>query len=228
MSDRMTPIPFGELMNWILEERKQGSVFGIRRPYVAPKGKMLDLFSEHLETPFGPAAGPQTQLSQNLIAAYYAGCRFFELKTVQTLDGEDLPVSKPCILAEDECYNVEWSTELRVPEAFDEYVKAWYALKLISWEFDLGRPDGFMFNMSVGYNFEGITSEKIDNFIEGLKNASSTAIWEECRAWAKANLSRFSKVDAKYIDAISPNVCSSITLSTLHGCPPQEIERIAN
>ncbi len=228
MSDRMTPIPFGELMNWILEERKQGSVFGIRRPYVAPKGKMLDLFSEHLETPFGPAAGPQTQLSQNLIAAYYAGCRFFELKTVQTLDGEDLPVSKPCILAEDECYNVEWSTELRVPEAFDEYVKAWYALKLISWEFDLGRPDGFMFNMSVGYNFEGITSEKIDRFIEGLKNASSTAIWEECRAWAKANLSRFNKVDAKYIDAISPNVCSSITLSTLHGCPPQEIERIAS
>jgi putative selenate reductase len=224
----MTPIPFGELMNWILEERKQGSVFGIRRPYVAPKGKMLDLFSEHLETPFGPAAGPQTQLSQNLIAAYYAGCRFFELKTVQTLDGEDLPVSKPCILAEDECYNVEWSTELRVPEAFDEYVKAWYALKLISWEFDLGRPDRFIFNMSVGYNFEGITSEKIDTFIEGLKNASSTAIWEECRAWAKANLSRFSKVDAKYIDAISPNVCSSITLSTLHGCPPQEIERIAS
>ena len=228
MSDRMTPIPFAELMNWIFEERKQGSVFGIRRPYVAPKDKLLDLFGEHLETPFGPAAGPQTQLTQNLVAAYYAGSRFFELKTVQTLDGEDLPVSKPCILAEDECYNVEWSTELRVPEAFDEYVKAWYALKLISWEFDLGRPDGFMFNMSVGYNFEGITSEKIDRFIEGLKNASSTPIWQECRAWAKENLSRFNKVDAKYIDAISPNVCSSITLSTLHGCPPQEIERIAS
>ncbi|MEA5048254.1 MAG: putative selenate reductase subunit YgfK [Eubacteriales bacterium] len=228
MSDRMTPIPFAELMNWILEERKQGSVFGIRRPYIAPKGKILSLFGEKLETPFGPAAGPHTQLSQNLIAAYYAGCRFFELKTVQTLDGEDLPVSKPCILAEDECYNVEWSTELRVPEAFDEYVKAWFALKLISWEFDLGRPDGFMFNMSVGYNFEGITSEKIDRFIEGLKNASSTPIWEECRAWAKENLSRFTKVDAKYIDAISPRICSSITLSTLHGCPPQEIERIAS
>ncbi|NLI53903.1 MAG: putative selenate reductase subunit YgfK [Clostridiales bacterium] len=228
MSDRMTPIPFAELMNWILEERSQGSVFGIRRPYVAPKGKMLDLFGEHLETPFGPAAGPHTQLSQNIVAAYYAGCRFFELKTVQTLDGEDLPVSKPCILAEDECYNVEWSTELRVPEAFDEYVKAWFALKLLSWEFDLGQPDGFMFNMSVGYNFEGITSEKIDRFIEGLKNASGTPIWEECRAWAKENLARFTKVDAKYIDAVSPNICSSITLSTLHGCPPQEIERIAS
>ena len=227
MSDRMTPIPFAELMNWILEERKQGSVFGVRRPYHAPKSKMLDLFGEHLETPFGPAAGPHTQLAQNLITAYYAGCRFFELKTVQTLDGEDLPVSKPCILAEDECYNVEWSTELRVPEAYDEYVKAWFALKLLSWEFDLGRPDGFMFNMSVGYSYEGIKSEKIDRFIEGLKNASSTSVWQECRDWAKTNLDRFTKVDAKYIEAISPNVCSSITLSTLHGCPPQEIERIA-
>ncbi len=228
MSDRMTPIPFADLMNWILEERKQGSVFGIRRAFTAPKGKRLDLFGEHLETPFGPAAGPHTQLAQNLIAAYYAGCRFFELKTVQTLDGEDLPVSKPCILAVDECYNVEWSTELTVSQAFDEYVKAWFAIKLMSWEFDLGRPDGFMFNMSVGYNYEGITSPKIDAFIEGLKNASSTPVWRECRAWAKDNLSRFTKVDAKYIDGVSPHICSSITLSTLHGCPPQEIERISS
>ncbi|MEG1524896.1 MAG: putative selenate reductase subunit YgfK [Clostridia bacterium] len=228
MSDRMTPIPFDSLMNWILEEHSHGAVFGVRRPFIADGEKVLNLFGEHLETPFGPAAGPHTQLAQNLIAAYYAGSRFFELKTVQTLDGEDLPVSKPCILAEDECYNVEWSTELRVQQAFDEYVKAWFALKLISWEFDLGRPDGFMFNMSVGYNFEGITSKKIDDFIEGLKDASRTPIWEVCKAWTKENLSRFTKVDAKYIDNITPHVCTSITLSTLHGCPPQEIERIAS
>jgi len=223
----MTPIPFSELMNWILEEHTQGSVFGVHRPFRSAGGKMLELFGEHLETPFGPAAGPHTQLAQNLIAAYYAGCRFFELKTVQTLDGEDLPVSKPCILAVDECYNVEWSTELTVSQAYDEYVKAWFALKLISWEFDLGRPDGFMFNMSVGYNYEGITSKKIDGFIEGLRNASESPVWGKCRAWTRKNLSRFTKVDAKYVDSISPRICSSITLSTLHGCPPQEIERIS-
>ena len=228
MSDRMTPIPFGELMNWILTEKAEhGSVFGVHTPFVAKDEKMLDLFREHLETPFGPAAGPHTQLAQNIIAAYYAGSRFFELKTVQTLDGEDLPVSKPCILAEDECYNVEWSTELRVPQAFDEYVKAWFALKLISWEFDLGKPDGFMFNMSVGYNYDGITSKKIDDFIEGLKDASATPVWQECAEWTRANLARFTKVDAKYIDNMSAHVCSGITLSTLHGCPPQEIEKIA-
>jgi putative selenate reductase len=79
----------------------------------------------------------------------------------------------------------------------------------------------------VGYNFEGIISEKIDRFIEGLKNAAPTPVFQECCAWAKNSLSRFTKVDAKYVDGISPRICSSITLSTLHGCPPQEIERIS-
>ena len=31
----------------------------------------------------------------------------------------------------------------------------------------------------------------------------------------------------KDIEAISPKICNSATLSTLHGCPPQEIEGIA-
>ena len=89
MSDQMTPIPFHALMQWILEEKKaHGTVFGVRRAFRPEEGKMLELFGEHLETPFGPAAGPHTQLAENLIAAYYAGSRFFELKTVQIMDGE--------------------------------------------------------------------------------------------------------------------------------------------
>ena len=230
MSDKMTPIPFSSLMNWILDEKKShGSVFGIRRPFIAEEGKQLEIFGEKLETPFGPAAGPHTQLAQNIIAAYYAGSRFFELKTVQIMDGEELSkcVPKPCITAGDECYNCEWSTELTVPDAYGEYIKAWIALKLISKEWGLGDPDGFIFNMSVGYDYAGITSPKIDNFIEGLKDAAKTDIWQECIAWAKGNLNLFSHIDADYIDSINPHVCTSITLSTLHGCPPAEIERIA-
>ena len=122
MGDRMTPIPFWKMMNQILEEkRRQGSVYGIRNGFVAKQNHTLSLFGEKMETPFGPAAGPHTQLAQNIVAAYVAGARFFELKTVQKLDGEDLHVSKPCIHAEDEGYNVEWSTELTVEQAFDEY-----------------------------------------------------------------------------------------------------------
>jgi putative selenate reductase len=224
----MRPVSFGKLMEWILSEKKRtGSIFGVSSIY-RHKGEAFTFLGEKLETPFGPAAGPHTQLAQNIISAYAAGARFFELKTVQILDGEDLPVSKPCIDARDECYNVEWSTELTVPEAFDEYVKAWFALKLISEEFNLGAPDGFVFNMSVGYDLKGIKSEKIDRFIEGLKDASGSPIWDECSKWVLANITDFSNIDRKYIDRISPNICSSITLSTLHGCPPEEIERIAS
>ncbi|MEA5013669.1 MAG: putative selenate reductase subunit YgfK [Candidatus Limiplasma sp.] len=228
MSDIMRPIPFPALMDWVLEEyQSHQTVFGVHALYRHKEGKTLPIFGEKLELPFGPAAGPHSQLAQNLIAAYAAGSRFFEVKTVQILDGEDLPVNKPCILAQDEGYNVEWSTELRVPQAFEEYVKGWFALKLISKELGLGAGDGFVFNMSVGYDLKGIQSEKIDRYIEGMRQAKDTDIWKECMAWAKANLSRFSHIDEAYLQGLDSQVCKSITLSTLHGCPPEEIERIA-
>ena len=227
MSDRMTPIPFGNLMNWILKEHKKGAIFGVRRPFVADPSHTYEIFGRKLETPFGPAAGPHTQLAQNIVASYVAGSRFFELKTVQKLDGEDLPVNKNCIKADDECYNCEWSTELYVPQAFDEYVKAWFACQVVAKEYGLGAMDGFQFNMSVGYDLEGIKLEKIDKFIEGMKDASETAIFKECRQWLLDNADLFEKVTKEDIEGISPEVCNCATLSTLHGCPPQEIERIA-
>lgn len=229
MSDVMRPMPFSQVMDWVLTEHQtQGAIFGVRKAHVHTVGSE-PIFGERMEAPFGPAAGPNTQLAQNIIAAYVAGARFFELKTVQVMDGEELSacVSKPCIAAEDECYNCEWSTELTVPDAFAEYVKAWWACKLLARELGLGDPDGFVFNMSVGYSLEGIQSEKIDRFIEGMKDASGTAIWAECRDWALANLDRFSNVDAAFVESVSPHVSRSVTESTLHGCPPDEIERIA-
>ena len=230
MSDIMRPLSFSHLMNWILREyRTTQSIFGVSKLVRRGDGRALPIFDEKIETPFGPAAGPHTQLAQNIVAAYAAGCRFFELKTVQVVDGEDLSkcVSKPCITAGDECYNCEWSTELTVPQAFAEYVKAWFACKLLARELGLGDPDGFVFNMSVGYDLEGIRSPKVDAYIEGMKDASRTAVWRECMDWALASLDRFERVDEAYVRAISPRVSASITESTLHGCPPDEIERIA-
>ena len=230
MSDIMHPIPFSNLMNWILSEYKsQGSIFGVSKLVRHDNGKALPMFKEKIESPYGPAAGPHTQLAQNLVAAYAAGSRFFELKTVQIMDGDELSkcVAKPCITADDECYNCEWSTELYVPQAFDEYVKGWFACKLLAKELGLGDPDGFVFNMSVGYDLKGIQSEKIDKYIEGMKDASGSAVWQECMDWALNNLDKFQNVDADYMKGISPKVSNSITESTLHGCPPDEIERIA-
>ena len=91
MSDIMKSIPFGQLMEWILAEHKEtGQVFGIQKAYVADPSKTVEIFGRKLENPVGPAAGPHTQLAQNLVAAYYAGARFFELKTVQKMDGPEL------------------------------------------------------------------------------------------------------------------------------------------
>jgi putative selenate reductase len=229
MSDIMRPIPFDQLMDWILTEKKtQGTIFGESR-LAKLGGHARPIFGEKVESPVGPAAGPNTQLAQNIIAAYVTGARFFELKTVQKMDGAELSacVNKPCILAADEGYNCEWSTELTVPGAFDEYVKAWVACKLLAQEFGFGDPDGFVFNMSVGYDLEGIKGEKVDTYINNMKDASNTPAFQEAIAWAKANLDRFQHVDAAFVDSISPCVSRSVTESTLHGCPPAEIERIA-
>lgn len=75
MSDRMRPIPFGQLMDWIIGEyQTYGSIFGVSKLVRhAEDEPRLPLFGEQMEAPFGPAAGPHTQLAQNLIAAYAAG-----------------------------------------------------------------------------------------------------------------------------------------------------------
>ena len=113
MSDIMRPMSIGHLMNWALSEyKKKGSIFGIDKLVHYTSGQALPIYEEKIESPFGPAAGPNTQLAQNIIASYVAGSRFFELKTVLVMDGAELSacVAKPCITAGEECYNCEWST----------------------------------------------------------------------------------------------------------------------
>lgn len=226
MSEKMYPIPFKSLMNWIVTEyAREGEIFGVHTPYYAT-GKTLPIFGERIETPFGPAAGPNSQLAQNIIAAYMAGARFFEVKTVQKMDGAELAacVPRPCILAADEGYNQEWSTELEVPQARDEYIKAWCALKVLSKVYGFGDPDGFVFNMSVGYDLEGIKGEKVNTYIDNMMDASETKQFKECLEV----LAELFPTEKDYIASISPRVSRSVTVSTLHGCPPQEIERIAS
>ena len=226
MSEKMYPIPFKSLMNWIVTEyAREGEIFGVHTPYYAT-GKTLPIFGERIETPFGPAAGPNSQLAQNIIAAYMAGARFFEVKTVQKMDGAELAacVPRPCILAADEGYNQEWSTELEVPQARDEYIKAWCALKVLSKVYGFGDPDGFVFNMSVGYDLKGIKGEKVNTYIDNMMDASETKQFKECLEV----LTELFPAEKDYIASISPRVSRSVTVSTLHGCPPQEIERIAS
>ena len=230
MSDIMKSIPFPQLLTWIRSEYKdKGSVFGVHTPFIAQEEKALTLFDRKLELPLGPAAGPNSQLAQNIAAAYFAGARFFELKTVQIMDGAELAacVNKPCIKADDEGYNCEWSTELTVPQAQEEYIKAWFLLSFMAKEYGLGGMDGFQFNLSVGYDLAGIRSEKIDSFINSMMDASKDPTFLSCRQYLIDHVEEFEQVNLEDIENISPLIANSATISTLHGCPPQEIESIA-
>ena len=146
MSDRFHPISMEQLTQWVFTElERRDSLFNIpRRAFFAPRPDHRYRLLEHgveLDTPFGVAAGPHTQLAQNIVAAWLVGARVIELKTVQTLD--EIEVHKPCIDVEDEGYNVEWSQELRVHQSFDEYLRAWVLIHALHRRFGWhGRATG--------------------------------------------------------------------------------------
>ena len=187
--------------------------------------------------PVGPAAGPHTQMAPNIVAAWLAGARVFELKTVQ--ENDRLDIEKPCIDALDEGHNVEWSTELTLDEARAEYLRAWVAIHVLRAALvDAGgdMPGELMFNMSVGYTLDGIKGERMDAYIEGMKSPAGTPIWETAMREAEAavNSPLFAKAfgaagatRAKAaIGSMPAKPVHSATISTMHGCPPAEIENI--
>ncbi|MBU1494019.1 MAG: putative selenate reductase subunit YgfK, partial [Actinobacteria bacterium] len=222
MSDRFHPLTMEQLTDWVFDElEQQGSIFGIpRRLFFTPEADdafRLSVYGQPLESPFGAAAGPHTQMAQNIIVAWLCGARFIELKTVQTLD--ELEVNKPCIDAQDEGYNVEWSQELKVYESFDEYLRAWVLIHALhhALGFPGDRP-GVIFNMSVGYNLEGIRKPNVQWFLDTMGDAS-----EYLGRYVGLVAARYPAVAG--LD-IPPRLSDNVTLSTMHGCPPDEIERI--
>ena len=74
-------------------------------------------------------------------------------------------------------YNIEWSQELTVAASLEEYVKAWMAIHLLrQWEplrEHIGPdPGSHVFDMSVGYDLAGISTDKVAAFIDGLIDAT--------------------------------------------------------
>ena len=237
----MRSIPFGELLIRVFSEyRANRTIWGIYESQFFRKQNRnrFRIFGESCDSPIGPAAGPHTQLAQNIIAAYLVGGRFFELKTVQKMD--TLKIEKPCIDTGDECYNTEWSTEYTICKAYGEYAKAWIILHLIENLFALNSgstPRSFIFNMSLGYDLEGIKLPKMDTFVNDMMDASHNPFFNKCLE----QLDQFISDGTLLRDAglaergnelrtlpsnISPAICRSVTLSTMHGCPPDEIEAI--
>lgn len=204
------------------EWRSREAIFDLpKRRFWRPKPGLdlsVPFHGERAECAAGPAAGPQSQLAQNIILSWLAGGRVIELKTVQIDDHLELP--RPCIDARTIGYNVEWSQELQVEESLEEYVKAWMLLHILREELresfcELALP---LFDMSVGYDLAGIRSAKVGRFIRGLMDATPTI--DRLRAELRGPFAAYAAMD------FSPRIADCITLSTFHGCPPSEIESI--
>jgi putative selenate reductase len=224
MSETMNVQPFAVLLKWLLKELEENqSIFGIHRSlFYTPRPDspyaIDDLFGHHLATPIGPAAGPHTQLSQNIVSAWLSGGRFIELKTVQVMD--ELEIPRPCIDMEDEGYNVEWSQELKLEQSAREYINAWaliHVLRRVLGFEDV--PFGTIFNMSVGYDLAGVQSAPMTRFMDRMDDASEEIA--RIRATLREQFPQFADVE------IPPRLTNSVTLSTMHGCPPDEIEQIS-
>lgn len=221
MSDKLYIYPLDKLLNWILSDLENDKIFGITKSLFFTPSESAPFrfkrYSQLLETPIGVAAGPHTQLSHNIILSWLMGARYIELKTVQTLD--ELDVTKPCIEMVDEGYNCEWSQELKIHQSFDEYLNAWIIIHLLKdifgWQSD---EAGFIFNLSVGYNLEGIKKPNVQWFFDKMNN---------CSEELQLKVEQISKIYPRIKELKIPSRLSdNITLSTMHGCPPEEIESI--
>jgi len=241
----MDPTPLPGLLGRIAGEyRAKATIFDV--PEAAFRAAFeLEGTSPGLEVPggraslpVGPAAGPHSQMAPNLVAAYLAGARVFELKTVQ--ENDSLDIEKPCIDALDEGHNTEWSTELSLDAAREEYLRGWIAIHLLAAGFSPS-PRAFAFNASVGYTLDGIRGAKVDAFIEGLRapaSGTSGGFWSgalrdvdtfvRSGALAAAFGSEADSRARGLLADFPSSPVSSVTLSTMHGCPPDEIERIAS
>ncbi len=175
-------------------------------------------------SPIGPAAGPHSQLAQNIVLAWLGGSRLFELKTVQILD--ELEIARPCIDMQTIGYNIEWSQELTLGQSLTEYVKASMLLDILTrWDPILehvagvdGTPGPHVFDMSVGYDLAGISNPRVAEFIVGMRDAAAEV--DRLRTDIPEPFAEYGDLD--FATALS----DTLTLSTFHGCPPEEIEQI--
>jgi len=222
MSDKLYPLSLNKLLSWILKEEQRGKIFGYYKELFFTSNSddqfRMERYGQTLETPIGVAAGPHTQLSHNIILAWLFGARYFELKTVQTLD--EIEVTKPCIDMADEGYNCEWSQELKIKRSIDEYLNAWIIIHILKdklgWE--ESKDPGFIFNMSVGYDLKGILNDNVQEYLKLMDN---------CETELNRKIEEISDIypNIKNIN-IPSKISDNITLSTMHGCPPDEIEKI--
>lgn len=220
----LAPYPFAALIRRLFRELdRTDSIFDLpaRKFFLDPGARDLsvDFHGRRAASPLGPAAGPQSQMAQNLVLAWLGGSRVLELKTVQVRD--ELQIPRPCIDMQTIGFNVEWSQELKLEQSLEEYVKGAMLIEMLQASGRLPVAPGFrdvVYDMSVGYDLDGIRSPTVHRFIRAMLDGSEVV--ERLRRQIPDEHAELRDLDFR------TRLSDTLTLSTFHGCPPDEIERI--
>jgi putative selenate reductase len=220
----LRPYPFAALVRRMFRELdRHQSIFDLpARSFFAndPRRDLsVRVHGRAAATPFGPAAGPQSQLAQNIVLSWLGGGRIVELKTVQIND--ELSIPRPCIDMQNVGYNVEWSQELKIEQSLEEYAKASMLVEMLaaSGKLPLGPAEArTIYDMSVGYDLAGIKSDRVQAFLHGMLDAR--VVIERLRRQIPDEYREYRDLD------FPSRLSDTLTLSTFHGCPSGEIEKI--
>ena len=223
------PAPFGDLVKRLfLEPERQQTIFDLplRKMYVPDPtlDTSVKFQGKVAATPVGPAAGPQTQMAQNIALSWLAGSRILELKTVQIDD--HLAINRPCIDMTNVGYNIEFSQELRLHESIHEYVAGMMLVEMLKASHLVPFPPSpfdktsTIYDFSLGYTLASVSSQPVRGFIANLRHAKKHI--DKLRMEIPDRWKQYR--DLPYPEEIS----NTVTLSTFHNCPSNEIEKICN
>ncbi len=102
-----------------------------------------------------------------------------------------------------------------------EYLHAWVLIHALHRRFGFpGDVPGVIFNLSVGYNLEGIRQPNMQQFLD--QDGGRRRRFTSCLEIVAQRFPEFADIE------VPPRLSDNVTLSTMHGCPPDEIGAISD
>ncbi len=185
-----------------------------------------DVRGQRVANPLGPASGPHTQLAPNLVTAWLAGARVFELKTVQVPDRARVP--RPSVDAGAFCLHADMAHELALEQSLREFVGASMLIDMLRMSriLDTAQSDDIStgaeprFDLSLGGDLRSLQSSRLVGFVRACQDARP--VIDELRVRIPKDFAALRGVEFRR------EVVQATTLVPAEGASLPEIEALAD
>ncbi len=175
----------------------------IKRKMAVPFQTMLrDVLNEYRATGELKKASMSTSMAMRMVAAFVRGARTFEVDASfpQTgeMDGHTFRMSDgPSLMTET-----------------DDYIKAWFLMRLLAREFGFEDAERIKFHIHVASDKAKSQPRMMEELVFAMHDPAKTDTWKKCRCVALDHLSWFEHVDPNYIYSLTDMNGSVERLST--------------